>query len=126
MSISSLEQQLDDMERQFDVVASALVGAEPLAVQSNSLALQHMAVNFKHMLEAFGTNRLAHAHLSTRLQALAEKLAGLRENLMRRTAYVEQALQLVIPATEKTTYAQVSGPYGDRVRRTGTFRAFSA
>jgi hypothetical protein len=126
MSLSALEQQLDDMERQLDVVASALVGAEPAEVQSNSVALQRMAVNFRHMVDACGTDPLAYAHLSTRLQALAESLSSLRENLMRRTAYVEQALQLVIPSTEKTTYAQVSGPYGERVRRTGTFRAFSA
>lgn len=126
MPFSALEQQLDDMERQFDVVASALVGAEPMEVQSNSVALQRMVVDFKHMVDACGIDHLAHAHLSTRLQALAGNLSGLRENLMRRTAYVEQALQLVLPATEKTTYAQVSGPYGERVRRTGTFRALSA
>jgi len=35
-------------------------------------------------------------------------------------------LQLVVPATQKTTYAANAGPYGGGVRPSGAFKVFSA
>lgn len=130
MSFSALEQQLDHIEQQFDVVAAALVGTDPVEVQLSSAALQQLAVDFKQTVDELRRRGAAPAHLAKRLKVLADSMPALRSSLVRRTAYVEQALQLVIPATEKTTYGPTSGPtsgpYGNGVRQSGTFRAFSA
>lgn len=131
MPNSNLEQQLDHLERQCEVVASALIGTDPAEVQTSSLALQQMAVNFTQMLGEPGHNGLALAHQRVRLKALAQSMQTLRATLLRRMAYVEQALQLVIPATQKTTYAapalgKTSRSYGQGGRPSGMFNGFSA
>lgn len=129
MSHSSLEQQLDRVEHQFNAVSSALIDGNPETVQAASAMLQQMAVHFVQMVDELGRNRVslvAAASLSPRIKALAEGMPVLRENLMRRSAYVERALQLVVPATQKTTYAANAGPYGSGVRTSGMFKGFSA
>lgn len=129
MSHSSLEQQLDRVELQFNAVSSALIGGDPEAVQAASAMLQQLAVRFVQMVDEMGRDRagsVAVASLSPRIQALAAGMPALRENLLRRSAYVERALQLVVPATQKTTYAAHTGPYGSGARRSGAFNVFSA
>lgn len=126
MSHASLEQQLDRVERQFNVVSSALIGGDPDAVQAASALLQQLSVHLMHMVDEMGRYRAAAAPLLPRIQALAAGMPVLRENLLRRSGYVERALQLVVPATQNTTYATNAGPYGSGVRRSGAFKVFSA
>lgn len=126
MSFTSLEQQLDLLEYQFNEVSSALVDGDPVAVQSSSFALQQLSVDFVQIADELGRGCLAYTPLTLRLKALAEGLPSLRENLLRRSSYVERALQLVVPATQDTTYAKTTGPYGSGVRQSGKFKAISA
>lgn len=127
MSLSSLEQQLDRIEHQFNLVSSALIGGDPDAVQNASAQLQQVAVSFAQMVDASRRYGINLASLAPRIKAVAEGLPGLRANLLRRSAYVERALQLVVPAaTQKTTYAASAGVYGSGVRQSGAFKVFSA
>lgn len=126
MSHSSLEQQLDRVEHQFNAVSSALIEGDPEAVQAASALLQQLSVQFVQMVDEMGRHSTAAGPLAPRIQALAGGMPVLRENLMRRSAYVERALQLVVPATQKTTYAANAGPYGSGVRPSGMFKGFSA
>jgi hypothetical protein len=56
--------------------------------------------------------------LRARLKKLAVQLNIQRENLLRRTAMVEQAVQTLLPSTRPSTY----GP-GNRA---GSYRAYAA
>lgn len=126
MSFSSLEQQLDRLEYQFNAVSSALVDGNPDVVQASSALLQQLAVHLVQVVNEFGKNSIVPAPVVLRLRALADGLPLLRANLLRRSAYVERALQLVVPATQKTTYATGAGPYGGGVKQSGAFKVFSA
>ena len=125
MSFTSLEQQFDLLEHQFNEVSSALVDGDPVAVQASSAALQQLSVDFVEIADELGRGCLAPVHLALRLKALADGLPTLRENLLRRSAYVDRALQLVVPAMQSATYAKTNGPYGSGVRQSGKLKVIS-
>ena len=126
MTLTSLEQQLDLLERQFNEVSSALIDGEPLAVQSTSAALQQFAVDFLQIADEYGRNSVAQGTMALRVKALAEGLPVLRENLLRRSSYVDRALQLVVPATQKVTYGSSGGPYGGGIKQSGQLKMMAA
>jgi hypothetical protein len=61
-----------------------------------------------------------------RLKALGATLGQVREQMARRQGLIEQALKLVIPATQTPVYANQSGPYGAGARSSGRFQPFTA
>jgi hypothetical protein len=126
MTLTSLEQQLDLLERQFNEVSFALIDGEPTAVQSSSAALQQLAVDFVQIADEFGHASVTQGNMALRLKALADGLPVLRENLLRRTSYVDRALQLVMPATQKVTYETSAGPYGGGVKQSGQMKFLAA
>jgi hypothetical protein len=126
MSFTSLEYQLDLLERQFNEVSSALIDGDPVAVESNCLALQQLAVDFVQIADELGQSSLDAGHLTIRIQALAEGLPTLRQNLLRRSSFVERALELLVPAMQQTTYSKNPSPYGKGVQQSGQFKVFSA
>ncbi len=127
MSLTTLEQQLSLLEAQFNAVSSALIAVDPVDVQASSSQLQQLAVDFLHMLDDCGRNSLHAPHLALRLQALAQGMPLVRENLLRRSAYVERALALLVPqAAQQSTYSDSSSPYASGARTSGQFKAFAA
>jgi hypothetical protein len=126
MSLISLEQQLDLLERKFNEVSSALVDGNPEIVQSTCAGLQQLAVDFVQIAEDVGRTQLSSSALALRIQALSQGLPALRAALSRRTIYVEQALQLVVPATQKSTYAKSEGRFGAGFRQSGQLKVLSA
>jgi hypothetical protein len=127
MSLTTLEQQLSLLEAQFNAVSSALIAADPVDVQTSSAQLQQLAVEFLQMLDDCGRNSLHSPHLALRLQALTQGMPMVRENLLRRSAYVERALALLVPqAQAQSTYSSSNDPYARGVRASGQFKAFSA
>jgi hypothetical protein len=127
MSLTTLEQQLSLLEAQFNAVSNALIAPDPVDVQTSSAQLQQLAVEFLQMRDDCGRNSLNTPHLVLRLQALAQGMPMVRENLLRRSAYVERALALLVPqAQAQSTYSDSSGPYASGVRASGQFKAFSA
>jgi hypothetical protein len=126
MSNLSLEQLLDRIESQFNAVSFALVDGNPVAVHASSTSLQELAVQFVQLVDDLGRSGKVSAEVTRRVQALAKGMPALRENLLRRTAYVDQALALVIPATQKTTYSNANAQYGSALRQSGSLRVLTA
>lgn len=126
MSPSVLEQQLDQLESACNAASLALSEGDPAAVQAASSTLQQLAVDVLQLLSSANrpTQNLESAIL--RIRALSNALPALRENLLRRSAYVDQALALVIPSMQKTTYAKSGGIYGAAAPQSGAFRGFRA
>jgi hypothetical protein len=126
MSFISLEKQLDLLEQQFNEVSSALIDGDPVLVESSSVALQQLAVDFLLIADELGRGSLAPAHLALRVKALSVGMPTLHANLLRRSFYVDRALQLVVPATQTTTYSGTTSPYGSGARQSGQFKVLSA
>jgi hypothetical protein len=126
MSNFSLDIQLDALESQFKAVEDSLLTGIPAAVQSNGATLQRLAVEFIQMTEQVGRAQLDSPIRIRRVKELARGIATVRESLLRQLAYVDRALEIVVPATrEKATYAGV-GAYGNPVRQSGAFTVLSA
>ncbi len=126
MSFTSLEHQLNLIERQFNEVSRSLVDGDPVTVETSSGALQQLAVDFVQMVDESGQSILNTPQLALRIKAISEGMPVLRESLIRRSAFVDRALQLVVPATQQTTYATSSGPYGGAFKQSGQMKAQSA
>lgn len=126
MQSSKLDYQLDLLESQFKALSDSLMDGRPEAVVFDGAGLQRLAVEMAQMV-----NTLGHAEFKTprrmrRIQILASGMANLRESLLRRMAYVDRALEIVVPASrDKATYAG-SGAYGQPVRQSGAFSVLAA
>lgn len=120
MSHFSVDDQLDLLEQQFKEVFVAVAQDDAVTLQSGSATLQQLAVHFMQMMDGMAPGDLALASRAKRIQALAHGFPVLRESLARRAAYVEQALQLVVPTAPKATYADHSR-YGNGARQAGAF-----
>jgi len=126
MSISHLDIQLDFLESQCRDAQAGLLDKSPMAVQSSVAALQRLAVEFIQIVDEVGLVQCGSPSRIQRIRALSSGVATLRENLLRRLAYVERGLEIVVPATrEKATYAG-AGAYGRPVRQSGAFSVLSA
>jgi hypothetical protein len=68
----------------------------------------------------------AKAVLRRRVQSLAAGMQIVRDNLSRRAAYTDQALAVVVPVAEKSTYSAGSSVYGSVARQTGAFKVLAA
>ena len=117
MTNSLLDTQLDLIEQQFNELRSTMLDGNPQQVQVASGALQQLAVDLLQMVDEVG--RMQRIHL------LANAIQPLREGLLRHSAYVERALEIVIPAAQKPTYAS-GAKYGGAMRQSGAFRVLSA
>lgn len=125
MTNHSLDDQLDQIEQQFNELSTTLVDGDANGVRLASAALQQLAVDLIQMVDEMGSASLASHSRGQRIQLLASAIPSLRENLLRRSAYVDRALEMIIPATQKTTYAG-GGAYGGGVRQSGAFKVLSA
>jgi hypothetical protein len=63
--------------------------------------------------------------ISAKIGQLAQRMIALRENLLRRSAYVDRALKVVLPAVAESTY-HPTGPYGAGPRSSGAMTVVSA
>ena len=126
MQNSSLDTQLDLLESQLNALSASLVEGRPDALQSGSAALQRLAVDLLQVTGGKGLVQFKQPRQRRRVQVLATGIANLRENLLRHMAYVDRALEIVVPATrDKATYAG-SGAYGQPVRQSGAFSVLAA
>jgi hypothetical protein len=133
MTNPSVEQQLGWLEEQFNSVSSAIVSGDPDKVLAGCAALQERAVALLQNSEDLHSQSRADARLAVRLQALSQGVSLVRESLARRSAYVQRALELVVPGGgSMATYSGsagttgTTGPYGGPVRQSGQFKVLSA
>ena len=120
----SLETQLALAEQQLDAAVYCLNEGNTQALIEASEGLQATAVSLRQLMYAARTVAPADDY-AAKIGDLARRLISLRENLVRRSAYVERALKVVMPAVERTTY-QTQGPYGSTVRSAGAMNIASA
>ena len=124
--MSPLEQLMDQVEQQLLVVRSALLGDDPTVLESSTQTLQlQVAELFKHH-EQYKKSGQSTKHLNLRMKELSAAITLVRENILRKSAFVDQALQIMFPDNAPSTYAHKSGPYGSAMRKSGKFGGYSA
>jgi hypothetical protein len=126
MSHISLDNQIDLLEERINLLAATVVDGSPDVLQSVSGNLQLLTVELKQMLEVGGLEQLGVSGRISRVRSLAAGLATVREGLLRQSAYVDRALELIVPAMhQKSTYPG-SKAYGAPVRQSGAFSVLAA
>jgi hypothetical protein len=126
MPFSTLEQQLARVEQQIGVVASALLSDDPAVLEAGTKNLQQVVTDMFRCHEQLLKSGKSPKHLTLRVKELSAALASVRDNLMRKSAFVDQTLQIVLPERQQSTYAPKSGPYGSAMRKSGKFGGYSA
>ena len=117
---------LERVEKQIAVVGAALLGNDASVLESSTQSLQQMASDVFRCHEQLQKSGHSTKHLTLRVKELSAALSTLRENLLRKSAFVDQALQIVFPDNSPSTYASKSGPYGSAMRKSGKFGGYSA
>lgn len=126
MISAHVEKSLSDVELRFNEVAQSLVSGDPIALEAASGVLRQTAINFSALLQTLSPQERQDKDLTLRLKKIAESTAALKDGLFRRAALVEMALNAVVPATQKTTYAKATGPYGSPGKQSGAFKYLAA
>lgn len=121
---STIESQLVQAEAQLEHAMLCLNLGDATALTQASEALQNTAVGLVQMMHSARSARLS-PEVSRKIGQLAQQLIALRENLLRRLAFVDRALKVVLPNVSDSTY-QPTGPYGAGPRSSGTMSVISA
>lgn len=124
MQNMSVETQLEIVEKQLNEALSCLTEGDAQALVDASASLQSTAMTLVQLMH---THRKSASpkQFGAKIGQLAQRLIELRENLVRRSAYVDRALQVVLPTADVSQY-QIRSPYGNAVRSSGTLRVISA
>lgn len=127
MTRSSLDNQLELLEAQFNEVGNCLMDGNPEGLKSSGARLQQMAVELMQLADAAGRTQLKSTARTQRMRALASGVAVLREHMLRQSAFVDRALAVLVPATgHKATYTGGAGAFDRQARHSGAFTVFSA
>ncbi len=117
---------MERVEQQLLVVRTALLGNEPAVLETSTQNLQLLVTELFRCYEQSKKAGLSTKHLNLRMKELSAALTLVRENLLRKSAFVDQALQIMFPDNAPSTYAHKSGPYGSAMRKSGKFGGYSA
>ncbi len=128
MLTPELETPLALVEYYFDAVSDAILHGDAQSLQTASAKLKQASVDFSSVLGGgHFANDTASQEFKARIVNIAEGFAMQRENLMRRNASVERALNVVLPAACGNTYQPSAGQFGSgNVRPSGEFRFVTA
>lgn len=122
---AQLESACTALEQHLQQLTAALIDHDPQALLSASAALQRRTIEFSQLLKQARADALGNPLLQSRIVALASGLSSRRELLIRQSMLVERALNAVVPATCKPTYATMAGPYGSARTSSGTIKALT-
>ena len=126
MSHLTFDDQLDLLESQLHELTGSLIDDNPALLQAASTKFQQLAVELRQMAKEAPRTKLGSSNGFRRISALANGMATFRENLLRRSAYIDCALGLLIPvAGDRSTYAG-SRVYGSPARGSGSFATLTA
>lgn len=126
MTTATLDGQLDRIEQQFNELSALLLDGDPRGVEVASVALQQLAVELLQMADEAGRASLQSNARAARIKTLASVFPLLRSNLLRRSAFVDRALETIIPNAPQTSYAGQAKTYGASMRQSGAFKVLSA
>jgi hypothetical protein len=130
LNTAPIQSQLTHIEQQLNSALHCLnTGDSPALVQASaqlkaaSLELLGLVQNDHSLGRHQQPNRQPHqqsqaSQQKTQISQLAQRLLSLRENLIRRTAYVERALQVVMPEAQKKPTYLSAGPYASSAAST--------
>jgi hypothetical protein len=126
MSQKSLSEFLDLVEQKFNEVSVFIASGEPEQLSAQCHVLQQLSVELMETLtrREFSSQRTPKVHL--RLVSLAHGISQARAQMLRRAAYVDQALAIVVPTESLSTYGKSSSPYGAVARQSGAFKVLAA
>jgi hypothetical protein len=118
----SLDNHIDVLEERFDLLAAAVVDGSPEVLQSVSADFQLLTVELLQMLNAGGRDQMGISDSASRVRSLAAGLSTVREGLLRQAAYVDRALELIVPGMQKkATYPGSNNAYGAPALQSGAF-----
>ena len=122
MTNTSWDTHLDRVEQQFNAVSVALLEGDPAALETATAELQQLAVACLDM------RKVAHVPQAVirRFDEISQGLVVLRENMMRRSAYVDHAVRVLVPAMEQTTYGAGARPYVAGPKQSGRLAGAAA
>lgn len=126
MTTATLDGQLDRIEEQFNQLSAMLLDGDPVGVEAASEVLQSLAVEFLQMVQEVGRSGLLSDTRAARIQTLASVFPLLRGNVLRRSAFVDRALETIIPNAPQSAYAGPAKTYGSPMRQSGAFKVLSA
>lgn len=125
MPCDSFAERLEGLEGQFKTLSAQLVAGQPEQLTLACTKFQQLAVDLLRLSDPVGRAHMRNPAVVHRIRVLGAGLSNLRENLMRQSAYVDQALALVVPQTvQKATYPGIR-TYGGPVRQSGAFSVLS-
>jgi len=119
-------QALDRVEQSLAAVAAILAAGDTDHVVQASAALQSVIVELAGLVAPGRGAPLKSKADIDRLKALARGMSLLRQTVLRRAAYVNQALAIVVPTSAASTYAGGGNPFSTMARQTGQFRVVAA
>lgn len=125
MNHTTPDSYFDALEAHFNQLAVAVAAGDIEVLPSLSEQVQQLSVTLSEVWQQWQRQGLANGVVTQRVKALAEGLQVVRANLLRRAMLVEQALNLVVPATVEPTYAS-SGTYGSGPKASGRLPTFAA
>lgn len=125
MTTSLIDTQLDSIEQQLNELSAFLLGGAPHQMQVGSNALQQLAVNLMQIADEEGRSSLRDRSRIQRIKTITSAMQPLREGLLRHSAYVERALEIMLPSAQQATYAG-GAKYGGAMRQSGAFKVLSA
>ena len=126
MSHVSFSHQLDMLEGQLNELIASLVGGKPDQLHITSTKIQQLAVDLIQMADMVGRSQLRTPVFSRRIRALSNSLTTVRESLLRQSAYVDHALELLVPEIRQRATYPGARAYGGPVRQSGAFSVLSA
>jgi hypothetical protein len=122
MSSTHIERALAGLELLFNQVSDELLKGEPQALENTSSALRQGSIDFLALVQSLAPEQRKDKIIQTRLRGLAAGMAMQKESLLRRMVLVEMALNAVVPATRRDSYAKAGSPFGSPGRQTGAFK----
>lgn len=125
MSTIQPDSYFDALEVQFNDLALAVATGDAETLPALSEQIQKTAVSLAGVWQQWQRQGLVEPGIPERVKALAEGLQIVRSSLLRRAMLVEQALNLVVPASVDPTYAG-GGNYGAGPKSSGRLAAVSA
>ena len=125
MAALSWDARLELFTQQLDTLATAMLCGDVRVIEALAPELQEIAVGLLQTAHGIQRNGVQSAQRVARLRLVGLKLQALREGMIRQSAYVDRALQVVLPAAALTTY-QDRALYGSGVRQSGAFQGYAA
>ncbi len=127
MTNISWDAALAAIEHQLHTLTAGVQRQDPQSVLQAAGVLQQDCVDFMQQLQNASPQSLRVSKpVVQRLRAISLELGRVREHLLRSSAYVDKALQVVLATEPASTYGNATSRYAAVARQSGAFRVLAA